>query len=532
LRPFALISVGVFLRSVAEVKKSLGEFKTPKSLLAQHEAIAFWNPLYDSAIELLLDSVDGEAPCLVEGRSETSGLPSVVGGLPCQKMGDDFFQRAKAIVEAVAAGSPFGDESHCNRPLRKSNFRQIVVFLAKLVSTKQPLSELETDRLRHLIARFVAKRGIPGSEQHRHLRKAQAQQIDIPIYVDIAQVVIERLSHYSQNTGIEDLEQVLQPLTKDERSGRLRVATELPEKISRRLERCHIDSVSNLIDRDLISSGDMLAIILPQVTASIQSSGLQDGSLRRVYESVYRAFRKRRSLLLLNLESQVRFEELPWVAAIEKIRRKSVSGRQAVLQSLREIVRLTLSSFPQAIIPNKLLQEVRSLSKTAGLELPIVDELAADIFMGNFSKKFVDAAAISGSMLQGSLYARYYEIDYTDLSERIARNAAYAKRGNHWFAEMCASRAGVKLGGWAVAKNGKVIEQQQIITTQNLAVLYQQLELAELLQPELATMALRTFDWICNRLDLNQSWHAKLISLKNSAYAWRPKHASQNSMIG
>jgi len=67
-----------------------------------------------------------------------------------------------------------------------------------------------------------------------------------------------------------------------------------------------------------------------------------------------------------------------------------------------------------------------------------------------------------------------------------------------------------------------VIEQQQIITTHNLAVLFDQLDLVESLEHDLDDMARRCFTWICRRQQAKcDQWHGRLIMLKNTAYAWR-----------
>jgi hypothetical protein len=90
------------------------------------------------------------------------------------------------------------------------------------------------------------------------------------------------------------------------------------------------------------------------------------------------------------------------------------------------------------------------------------------------------------------------------------------------FAQLCMSRAGVTESGWEPAINGMIIEQQQIITTQNLASLFDVLHLRDLLRPHLGQMARQCFEWICQRQQINESnWHARLIMVKNTAYAWR-----------
>lgn len=67
-----------------------------------------------------------------------------------------------------------------------------------------------------------------------------------------------------------------------------------------------------------------------------------------------------------------------------------------------------------------------------------------------------------------------------------------------------------------------IIEQQQILTTQNLAALFLALGLADRLRGQLPEMAKRCFAWICKRQQIKiGKGHARLIMVKNTAYAWR-----------
>jgi hypothetical protein len=232
--------------------------------------------------------------------------------------------------------------------------------------------------------------------------------------------------------------------------------------------------------------------------------------------------------LLLNLEKQNQIEELPWVAAMERFRDRNASPVDLPRQAMQEIVVLTLTSFPHAILPNKLLQEIGNLAKSANIDLPLVEEVAADIFMGEFSPKYSRAAKAAAELLAGSFYSTYYAIDYTavrDLPEKgegapkktfFSRFVASADD----FAEVCRKRSGVQ--GGSPATNGMIIEQQQILTTQNLAVLFKTFGLAETMRPQLRAMAENTFKWLCERLQIKvRGYHAFLIMVKNSAYAWR-----------
>ena len=67
-----------------------------------------------------------------------------------------------------------------------------------------------------------------------------------------------------------------------------------------------------------------------------------------------------------------------------------------------------------------------------------------------------------------------------------------------------------------------IIEQQQILTTQNLAALYVGLDIRNALDEQLPAMAKQCFKWICKRQQMKiDDWHGRLIMLKNTAYAWR-----------
>jgi hypothetical protein len=248
-----------------------------------------------------------------------------------------------------------------------------------------------------------------------------------------------------------------------------------------------------------------------------------------LYAAIYRAFRRRRSLLLLNLEKQVQIEELPWIAAIDRFRDNNLSSRQLARQALEEITQLTIVSFPHAILPNKLLQELRALAKSAEFDIPLVDEVAADIFMGQFSDKFLEAANRAADLIDGSVYATYYAINCNEIRKLQRAKATPAtgwfsssKPKLNAFAELCASRAGVELGTWNPATNGMIIEQQQILTTQNLGPLLRGLGLTDAIREQLGDMSRRCFQWICERHQMKiDRWHARLIMVKNTAYAWR-----------
>jgi hypothetical protein len=178
---------------------------------------------------------------------------------------------------------------------------------------------------------------------------------------------------------------------------------------------------------------------------------------------------------------------------------------------------MALSAFPQTLTPNPLVRELVALARHAELALPLLEEIAADIFMGVFKDKWAQAAQCAAKLLDATLYARYYELPLPG-DRRL--------RGGDALSQLCARRAGEfapgRVPGSYVVGNGSVIEHSQILTTHNLAVLVDGLGLLprmRALAPELAT---RAFAWtLARQLPAAEHWHARLQLVKNVAYAWR-----------
>ncbi len=340
-------------------------------------------------------------------------------------------------------------------------------------------------------------------------------------------MLADRLQDYPDDEGVQEIEKLLGPLSVDEAS-RINAAAGwvLPKSVVAKAMRCLDAPLSSLIDRQIVSSSEVMATVLPLLTASIRISSIEDKDLARVFEGEYRSFRRRRSLLLLNLESQVRLEELPWISAIEPWTGPDISSREAARAALVQATTLAIEKFPQTILPNKLIKELRALAGTAGLTLPLVDELAADIFMGAFSATFLAAAKEAARLLSGSLYERYYGLDYNlILALDDVKKSPFGTSTSPEFARLCQHLAGVdqsRAAGWSVARNGAIVEQSQILTTHNLAALCRSLDLCDVMRPRLPALASDCFKWICRRLQMQvPEWRAELQSIKNSAYAWR-----------
>ncbi|MBR7679250.1 hypothetical protein KDA82_41250, partial [Streptomyces daliensis] len=151
------------------------------------------------------------------------------------------------------------------------------------------------------------------------------------------------------------------------------------------------------------------------------------------------------------------------------------------------------------------VRELGVLARQSELKAPFVEELAADIFMGSFTPKFPKAARVAAELLVGTFYERYYAIDYAALRNLAiietsdGLNRSYGARTSPGFAKLCVERAtrvtrtASRAGSWSVAANGMVIEQAQILTTHNLAVLVRYVGVA----PDWRDLAGRAFTTVC-----------------------------------
>ncbi len=392
----------------------------------------------------------------------------------------------------------------------------------------RPLEARRLGLLRHAVQSMVRRRGVPGSTAHMALRRCQAEQAELPSHHALAQLMLRRLAVLPLETGITDVAPLLGPVAEDEgRETGLPVGAVIPVTIGQVVEFALSAPLGTLMERGVVPSAEVMAELVPQLVAATTAHAYGDSTLRAVMAANYRAFRNRRSLLLLNLERQVRVEELPWVRAVSE-QRSAASGTsddEGALSVLRELGELAVQAFPGTLLPNPLVREFGVLDRQCDLGAPFVEELAADIFMGTFSPKFLKAARDAGELLGGTLYERYYGIDYAairnlaivETGEALTRSTSV--RTSPGFARLCAERAGSPSRPWSVPANGTVIEQAQILTTHNLATLVNRVGIAP--RPGWADLAQRCFVTVC-RLTARVHHNPRPSgTIKDAAYAWR-----------
>jgi hypothetical protein len=492
----------VRLQDVGETVDELDSDRRQERVEAQRDAELVWKPLRARAVALWIETIEGDAPRVVDG--------AIVGGQLAQRFPEGW----RAWVHALVADCRAAKAAKSRRAYETI---ALVEQLARIATHPNALDAAALGRVRASIAKFVTAYGVPGTAAFVARREADARAVAEPLHADLRRVLVARLRREPRAGGVA-LDAATVPVTAEEAArGDVPAGTALPWYMVSKVARSWDASLDGLVEAKVIPSAEVLASVLPQLTSQVRAQALADEAGRRLYTAMYRAFRRRRGLLLLNYEHQVRFHELPWVAAMEQARRTDDAHAARARQVVARVSGVALRAFPQTITPNKLVTELYALAEAAKVQLPLVEELAADIFMGSFTTKFVEATKISARLLAGRLYQRYYGIDV----DQLDRLPAPKGKTSDELATLCQKRAGISGTGWGVARNGKVIEQCQILTTHNLGVLFDRLALSDRLAPDLRAVAETCFRWITKQLRLAGTYHHQLVRMKNAAYAWR-----------
>ncbi|MFH8891828.1 hypothetical protein [Streptomyces sp. NPDC017949] len=484
--------------TVGEASAALARRRPKAAVETQREALAVWRPFEDELLTHRLEARDGTP-------------------------GPHWHAAGAALLARY--GALAAEHTRCTKHLDpKSNAAVLRRALEEQVAGRALTPRLG-GLLEVAVTSMVAKRGLPGSAEHVRLRQVQARQAGLPAHHALAALVLRRISRLDQDGGTPDVESPLVPVTAQEaRETGLPAGAAIPPAIGAAVAGALSAPLEVLVERGVVPSAEVLAGLVPQLVAAVTADRYADAALRTLVAATYRAFRNRRSLLLLDLEHQVRIDELPWIRAVSGHRGSREDVRGPAHEAVRRLGELAVRAFPATLLPNPLVRELAQLAGQAELGAPFVEELAADIFTGSFTPKFLVAARVAAELLDGSLYARYYGIDYAAVRRmavaRAADRAAGVNRARTApdFARMCADRAGSG-GSWGTAANGTVIEQAQILTTHNLATLVARAGIAPL--PGWAGLADDCFDAVCRSVARVEGNPRPLPAVKDAAYAWR-----------
>ncbi|MFE7508246.1 hypothetical protein [Promicromonospora sp. NPDC057488] len=341
-----------------------------------------------------------------------------------------------------------------------------MLVAATLRAAEGDLSAGERSRAVHAARGMAAKRGRPGSADLARARDLQLDAVRAPSHAAVAHVVAGRLDADAVRRGVPDPEAVLGSIATGEASAVVPVGAVVPPSVVRAVGLAAQGTVEELHERGIIPSAEVLAELAPQLVGAQYAATYPDPVLGLLMARTYQAFRARRSLLLTDLSAQVKLGELPWVSAVGPYRAVADTARDAAAAALRRVGGLYLVWFGGTPLPNPLLVELEALASQAGLDVPLVPELAADIFQDAFSRRFAVTAALVREHA-GPAYLTYYGLA-DDLAE-LARH----DDDKQVFARACRRRAEQSGSGdhWSVTRNGMVIEQAQIVTSHNLASL-------------------------------------------------------------
>ncbi|MFE1171444.1 hypothetical protein [Streptomyces sp. NPDC058773] len=493
----------VHRRTVADAGRTLARRRPHAAVETQREALTVWQPFADALLVHWLETAEGER---VLARTPDKGW---------HKRGVALLQRYRRLATA---------HTRCGKHRNPKENLGILLGALQETAARRRLDARRIGLLQHAVTAMIRRRGVPGSERHLTLRGRQAAQGALPSHHALAQLVLRRLGALPQDVGAADVDALVVPVTEAEhRETGLPSGAPVPAAIRGVVEATLSAPLGTLVERGVVPSAEVLAELVPQLVAATTAEACPDEALRTLMAANYRAFRNRRSLLLLHLERQVRIEELPWVRVVSG-ERGDEAAQEGALTALRRLGELAVQGFPGTLLPNPLVRELGVLARQADLGAPMVEELAADIFMGTFAPKFLTAARIAGELLRGTLYERYYGIDYAEIRNLAVAEAAealtraYRPRSSPQFAQLCLSRAGSS-GRSRAAANGQVIEQAQILTTHNLATLVRQVGISP--EPGWQDLAVRCFRTVC-RLTAQVHHHPRpLATIKDAAYAWR-----------
>ncbi|MEM9705352.1 MAG: hypothetical protein AAF850_04665, partial [Pseudomonadota bacterium] len=269
---------GTFVRSVREIRDQLSAKAPREQIVVQHNTLTRWIPIYDSLIDLLADhGSDGWDMRADNWCADYEQALSAPTAQRWKKQSGQFQKARRALLALMAGGKPI-------------------------------------DNVETIIERHRSKYG--DAEERRAYRRTQAEQ-DVKVWHDaVAKIVAARLAKLPLDVGIADPYSVSGPIGSDEEIVGGPSGTELPRSFKRSIQSVRMASIDKLVEGGQIGAPEVLAEVLPQITSGIYTSGLPTEAEAVVGRALFRAFSNRRSLLLLNLNSQVRLEELPWAQAL------------------------------------------------------------------------------------------------------------------------------------------------------------------------------------------------------------------------
>lgn len=490
---------GVIVRAtVAEAGERLARMRDRPGVAAQTGTILGWKPFGDHLAVWLRGSGVMQSPMVKPSRA-------------VQAEAQEWVRKYGELEERVPPSKRVRDPGGS---------------VVRLMTMARCLADGRVDdgaqcRGRYAIAEIEASRGLPGSAPWREGRERDVSAVRLATRAEQAQALRPTLAGLPQRRGLpgDVASNVIQTPPREwawpdgaSQPEPLRARPAVSRALSASVE----GTVQELIDAGLLRSGEQLADIASDVAAVALSQSARPG-VEVLYGKSYRAFSQRRSLLLVNLQSQVRFSELPWVAPLK------VQGSKPDVSVVDALCGLYVRSFPGTLVPNPLVSALNDISGGLGGPRPFLEELAADIFQGRFSPRFHEAAAEAAAQMESGPYSAYFHIskeDWRRLRMPIVisapERAGAPLREASALDELSLQRAQLRsIDSW-VAQNGAVIEEAQILCVHNLLAVTRSFS-----QEDFIAAASGAGRVVATLLVKACKQHRPYASLKNAAYAWR-----------
>lgn len=495
--------------SAGEAKAALENTRPSPSVETMRASLSIWKPLADQFLELWY-------PRVQDGWVDTSF--------------DDAW-----VLAADCLLKNFDDASKTSQPPRKRgrHLRQLVAATREAVSSLS-LTPRTAGVVRTFVQDMVRKRGPPGSEALIKLRVWQKGIAARATPSALCKVAAFRLSDETESEGILDPSSFSGPLTPAEaESCGFPAGTAMPPAVPKILQRAYAAPISELLSSGSLASAEVFASLLPKEVCRFVSCSYEDPALNTLMAATFDAFARRRSLLLVNYAHQVRISEIPWVSVMDKHRKKNTSTSTEIASSIEthaawsalvSAAQTTLEHWPGTITPNPLISQLSFLAREAGIKQSrFVEEIAADIFMGEFTPKFARAAVAAATMVQNTVYGQYYGIDAETLCSlrKVEEQESGEVKCDKTFGDICRERSHMPLedSRWEVSyvvSFGMIIEQSQVLTTHNLAAF---VNLG--VDCDWAVLAGKAWNTCVTLLHLATKQRYPLATIKNAAYAWR-----------
>ncbi len=496
----------VYRMTAGEAAAVLQSRKLNTRVEAQREALGVWNPFTDRVLEAWRKKY-------INGRID---------------LALDESWRAQA-AELISEYDKLAERhTLCSKHKKPKENLAILIRAMRTLAEGGHIAPRDAGLVCSVTEACLAKRGAPSDQEHHALRERQRFIASAAPHSRLAAIAAERLAVLEQSQGIEHPEIFIGDVTELEAErANVPVGSSMPPVVPRVVSRATSAPIETLLSDGVVSSSEILGSLIPRISATVVASACRDETLARLVAANYRAFRNRRSLLLVNLQKQVQLSELPWMRAALPHGAATTNEAMAVA---RRVGALVLDYFPATIIPNPLVRELQHLLAAAGYDVPLVEELAADIFMGRFSDKFRIAAQHATKVIGGTLYARYFAIDVEEVGALDGPRKSAPKPSKMvirfraskplvTFGDLCEARAGhSQAEGWSVARNGTIIEQSQILTTHNLAAL---VTLGVTPRKPWSELARECISKTASLLELASRQPRPLPTVKDAAYAWR-----------